>query len=291
MTAAQIVAHLESVIGLNGSPRRVRAIIEDELIRAFATPAAEASELAEARAEAVARIISARQAASEETGTMYSLVLVGTSLDSVAGSCFPLPADTPEVTRIKRQRTTASQILLAIQALNFDQFEQFGSRVLHELGAVRTRVTPRSNDQGIDFYGELNLGQFTQVPAPFLRLAHDVKFTLLGQAKHYPNRAVGPSVVRELVGAVSLARTRTFSRETDDVLDDVAIRPHSPVVALLFTTGLISSGAARLALESGVIARGGEHLAVFLADKGVGMIEMNDHHMFDQNAFLAWLNG
>jgi hypothetical protein len=59
---------------------------------------------------------------------------------------------------------------------------------------------------------------------------------------------------------------------------------------MLFTTGELSSGAVQLAAEAGLIARTGEQLAVFLADKSVGMIEVDGENRFDNNAFLIWLN-
>lgn len=291
MTSAQIVAHLEGIVGPNGKPRRIKSLIESELISKYGYFPVQAAEFADRKFLSVSRLISEREQASYKDGTFYTLAIVGTGSESVAGSCFPLPIDTPEIARLKRQRVRASDVLTAIRGLDFNQFEKFGAKVLNELGATNTRVTKQNNDQGIDFLGELSLGALGNIPAPFLRLAHDVKFTFAGQAKHYPTRSLNPDVVRELVGAIGLARTKTFSKENLDLLDGVYLKPFSPLLALLFTTGELSSGAIHLADEAGVIARNGEQLAVFLADKGIGMVESVGEQSFSTIAFLEWLNG
>ena len=133
------------------------------------------------------------------------------------------------------------------------------------------------------------MGALHQIPSPFLKLAHDVVVLFAGQAKHYPDSSIGPEVVRELVGAVSLARTRTFSRTDLDIFEHLNLKPFSPLVTLLFTTGKITKGAAELAEQAGVIVRSGEQLAVFLADKGVGIIGC-PIGAFNAQAFHNWLN-
>jgi restriction endonuclease Mrr len=60
-------------------------------------------------------------------------------------------------------------------------------------------------------------------------------------------------------------------------------------LALLFTTGTVSSGATALAENAGIIIRGGEQLAVFLADRGVGVSEQGGVKSFDSAKFSLWL--
>jgi hypothetical protein len=108
-------------------------------------------------------------------------------------------------------------------------------------------------------------------------------------AKHYPDSSIGPATVRELVGALSLSRTATYSRDDLDLLDDVQLRPFSPIMALLFSTGEFTRGARHLAHRAGLITFSGSQLAVFLADRGVGLIEDAGHTRFDAAAFDAWL--
>jgi hypothetical protein len=290
MTPIRIVNRLEAVIGINGTPRRLTAAIECELTAHFGLSSIRASEEAERICPSVARIIADRALESESAGLSAKLVILGTTFDVVAGFCHVLPTDDSGVAAAKRHRTQINELLAAIRGLSFNEFEKFGARVLQEIGASNSHVTPHQGDQGIDFYGSLSLGRFQAIQPPFLRLAHDVVLLFAGQAKHYPNRSIGPEIVRELVGAVSLARTKTFSKSDVDIFDGLALRPHSPLLTLLFTTGEISRGAAHLAESVGVIARSGEQLAVFLADKGVGMQENeNGNVVFSRVKFDEWL--
>lgn len=122
-------------------------------------------------------------------------------------------------------------------------------------------------------------------------LAHDVEVRFAGQAKHYHNNSVGPSAVRELVGAISLARHKTFSSKTDDFFEDFGLKSFNPLVALLFSTGEITAGARSLAGGAGMIIKSGMQIAVFLADRGVGM-KMNESGVivFDRENFDIWLS-
>ena len=157
------------------------------------------------------------------------------------------------------------------------------------MGAKTVRVTPHSDDQGIDFYGLLSLGENSDLPAPFGKLAHDVTLRFAGQAKHYPNTAIGPDFIRELIGSISLARHKVFTTDYD-LFDDLQLLPFNPLVSMFFTTGRFTTGALELAEKAGIIARSGEQLAVFLADKGVGMEEVDGSLMFRSKRFFDWLD-
>jgi hypothetical protein len=290
MTPKAIADRLESAVGIDGGPRPLASVIEDELIRHFGLLAIHASELAEKVTPAVARIIASRATQAEQAGTIAALVLLGTTSDIIAGCCHILPLDAAMVAVAKRQRLHAGALLAAMRALTFNEFERFGARVLAEIGAGVYRITPHGGDQGIDFYGRLSLGEFQEFPAPFMKLAHDVVLLFAGQAKHYPNGSLGPDVVRELVGAVSLARTKSFSKTGIDIFHDFDLKPFSPLVTLLFTTGRISRGAALLAESAGIIARSGEQLAVFLADKRIGIKGTEGGDVFDRLKFMQWLD-
>jgi hypothetical protein len=171
------------------------------------------------------------------------------------------------VAAAKQHRVQANELLAAIRSLSYSEFEKFGARVLREIGVPNPHITPHRGGQGIDFYGRLSLGQFQIMKIPFLNLAHDVVLLFAKQAKHYPTRSIGPEIVRELIGAVSLARTKTYSITDIDIFEGLELKPFSPLIALLFTIGKISAGASHLAESAGIIARSGEQIAVFLADR------------------------
>lgn len=291
MKPLEIVKELEAMIGLDGRPVAVTLAIETVLIGSFNVPAIQAAEKAGRYAARVVNGIEERFREHQDQGTISVLCVLGSAQDMVAGSCYVLPGDAQDIQGAKRNRLSAQHLLAAIRALTFDQFEKFGSRVLRELGAQKVRVTPQSNDQGIDFYGVLNLGLLQQVPPAFFKLAHDVEIRFAGQAKHYPDRAVGSAAVRELVGAISLARHKTYSNKLgDDLFEDFGLKPFNPLLALLFSTGEITSGARSLSSGAGVIVKSGEQIAVFLADRGVGMnVADGGAVVFDQAIFDDWL--
>jgi hypothetical protein len=291
MTPKLIVERLEQVLGREARPVRLVSAIEIEMMGHFGLTAIEAAEKAEATEDAVAKAIESRALTANLNGVPTILSIVGTGAYTIAGACHVLPTDTPAIAAAKSGRRHQEDILSKIRSLNFSQFETFGKRILHELGALNPHVTPHGNDQGIDFFGEFSLGQVHDLPRPFLQLAHDVRLLFAGQAKHYPHRTIGPNIVRELVGAVSLARTKTFSQDGLDIFKDLEIRPFSPVVALLFTTGEITSGAVRLAASSGIVAKNGRQLASFLADRGVGVQTSAGGSAFSSTLFDSWLAG
>jgi hypothetical protein len=290
MNVATIVASLEAAVGLDGPPRDLQLAIEAVLIERHGLPAIQAAERADRLREKVAVSISQREAAISEAGGSPTLRVIGATGGLVTGFCYALPDEPPEITALRVRRAHAQAIFDRIRQLTFQEFEQFGARFLRELGARIGRVTAHSNDQGIDFYGEFSLGQLHAAPEPFLVLARDVRLLFAGQAKHYPDRSIGPAVIRELIGALTLARTKTHSADGVDIFKELAVRPFSPVLALIFTTGEFTSGAIRLAEAAGVIAKTGLQLAVFLADRGVGLIEQGGTHIFSEEAFTGWLN-
>lgn len=290
MTPNQLVDRLEETLGAAAAPVPLRKAIEQILKSDFSLPDIQAAERSESLVAGVVRTIGYRASEHENTGTLPVLTLVGSSTDVVCGSCFVFSTDGPVISAVKKNREFAKDILESMRRLTFAEFEKFGAAVLRELGVQKAYITPHAGDQGIDFYGEFSIGQLAGAPAPFFKLAHDTTFYFAGQAKHYPTRSIGPDVVRELVGAISLARTKTFSKSTVDLFEDVELRPFSPLMALLFTTGELTSGARSLAESAGLIARTGPQLALYLADRGVGISNATGIVEFDPNLFQAWLN-
>ena len=256
MNPKDILDRLESQLGFNAPPTRLRNAIESVLVSAFGVPPIKAAELAESREKKIGELINKKQFECINDGILFTLCLVGVEADSVAGSCYILTSDSPEIVQAKTHRLNTSPLLARIKALTFQEFELFGSKLLRELGARKTHVTPHSNDQGIDFYGIVSFGELNATPLSFFKLFHEVEIRFVGQAKHYPNSSIGTAIVRELVGSVDLARFKTYSIDTDP-FENINIKPFSPLVILLITSGTFTSGAIDLALRAGIIAKNG----------------------------------
>lgn len=289
LTPKQIADAIEQRVGLTGQPAQSRDILEQVFLRDFSLSAAEAAEQSDRHLLKVLREIGQRQSDKEANGEISIVNLRGTQNEIIYGSCHIFPDDNDDIRISKRHRISANKILSAIQSLSFFDFEKFGRKILHEVGCHFAEVTKHSGDQGIDFYGQLTVGSLLGASPAILKLMHDTKLAVIGQAKHYPERTIGPATVRELVGALSLSRTRTFSEDKVDILDGVQVQPFSPILAMLFSTGEFTRGARKLAERAGVIVFSGSQLSVFLADKGVGIIEHNGQTDFDPTTFSRWL--
>jgi hypothetical protein len=288
MNPKAVLSRLEAEIGINGSPRRLRDAIEFELKAHFGVGILRSAELAEQLEIPVRKLIEKIKLEKQQGGALPILALSSITPRTVMGSCWVEPSDLPEVTSAKLRRLHVEPLLNEIKSLTFNEFEVFGARVLKELGASIVRVTPHADDQGIDFYGVLSIGALGNIPTSFSQLAHDVKIRFAGQAKHYPNSSIGPNIIRELVGAISLARYKLFTSKAD-LFEDLELLAFNPLLAMIFTTGRFTSGARELTRKAGIIARSGEQLAVFLADRGVGMQDAGGVVNFDSATFRLWL--
>lgn len=288
MTPKAIVNAIEMKLGVSGRPRQLRDSIEQVLL-CSGMSAASAAEAVDRLKDKVTNEILLRRDASFEKGEIAILHLRGADMDIIHGSSFVFNDDKAEIKQSKINRVHASLIHAYLQSLNFSRFELFGKAVLREIGCRTARVTPHAGDQGIDFYGELTVGSLVGADPAVLKLMHETRVVLVGQAKHYPRNPIGPAVVRELVGALSLSRTHTFSKLDLDLLDGVHLRPFSPVMAMLFTTGDFTRGARILAAQAGLIAFSCWQLAVFLADRGVGLVDGASGRDFSPEVFDRWL--
>jgi len=289
LKAKDVLAKLETAIGVTGRPVRLLDAITLTLQENYSLLEIQAIEHAELLEEQIRDLI----VKEEGKSTYPKLTVVSSAEHLVAGYLFVSSSDSPDIATAKRGRLNVNALLQEMRMLSFKDFERFGACVLKELGAKQVRVTSHSDDQGIDFYGVLSLGQNSFLPSPFGQLAHDVRLLFAGQAKHYPTRPIGPELVRELVGSISLARYKVFtiSKDSKDLFEEgIELLPFNPLVAMFFTTGRFTSGALDLAKQSGVIARSGEELALFLADRNIGMYEDNGEIKFDANKFHNWLS-
>jgi hypothetical protein len=192
--------------------------------------------------------------------------------------------DPLDVQEAKKRLGAFAEYVSAIQAITPDDFEAVCRGMLVELGVDDAIVTRHSADEGIDFYGRLelegNLKRVGALPGIYRRLA----VWMVGQAKHYDSVQGGTPDIRAVVGAVDLARGNAFG-SANDQYSDLDIRVCDPIFYLFFTTGSISANGWHLLERSGVIAMDGEMVAAFLADRGVGW----QQDAFDADAFRAWV--
>jgi hypothetical protein len=244
----------------------------------------EAYEIAESWSPRILSLLRQELDELNRVGRFCSYAFNSSSSDLVQGSAFIEPGDHDEVKIAKAKRVHFGSYFSALRDLTPREFELLCAGVMQVLGVQKPVTTPHSADEGLDFYGRLNLSKQVSPGALFPGLQNQLDVWMIGQAKRYIDSNVSTPDIRDLVGAVTLARAHAFGSSIPKYAD-LAIRVCDPVFFLFFTTGRLSANAWDLLDRSGVVAMDGEMLAAFLADRGIGLNE----NKFDQPTFMGWL--
>jgi len=192
--------------------------------------------------------------------------------------------DSDELKAVKRRRARFQVYLAALVQLTPTDFEAMSRGILALLGVAAPKLTPRSGDEGIDFYGQLLLEDLLPRVEAMPDVYRRLSVWMIGQAKHYQATQVATPDIRELVGAIDLARGGAYGG-AGTKYQDLGILVCDPVFYLFFTTGKISTDGWRLLERSGVIGMDGEMVAAFLADQGVGV----ENDVFVEGRLGDWL--
>jgi len=207
----------------------------------------------------------------------------------IQGPCFVGPLDPLNVREQKLNRLYWKDYHAALKILTPREFEILCKKILSLLGIPKPVVTQYSGDEGIDFYGQLSIGDLIGHGPIYPVFESSLNAWMVGQAKHYLNIKVATPDIRDLVGAVYLGRSKAFGGSEVDKYKELDIRVCDPVFMLFFTTGEISQNGWALLKRSGVIGMDGEMVAAFLADKGVGVAINGSSKVFDSTKFISWL--
>lgn len=203
----------------------------------------------------------------------------------IQGAAFVEPRDPDDVKRSKRRAGQYNSYVAALGDLTPRQFEGLCVGVLSELGVEKAVLTQYSADEGIDFFGKLRLEKLMVPPHAVAGIERQLEVWLIGQAKHYKSGVVSTFEVRDLVGAVELAKGKAFG-SGDLKYPELSIRACDPVFYVLMTTGRLSAATWRLLDRSGVTGMDGSMVAGFLAEHGTGMKDSK----FDRASLMRWLN-
>lgn len=263
---------LPSILAIDAAPRDVGVLVEQVILQeGWAASPADAQELAERWRVRILVRLRTQLSELNVLGRFCIFDFNSSSNEMIQGACFVEPGvDAPEVVAAKRARSRMGHYAAALAALAPTGFEALCRGVLSLLGVNAPALTPSTSDEGIDFYGRVNVGGYLMPRLIMPGVSLMLNVWLVGQAKHYVSGQVATPLVRELVGAVRLAQAGAFSRVTS-AYPDLQIRLCDPVFYLFFTTGTISTPSWRLLQASGVVGLDGEMLAAFLADHEVGV--------------------
>jgi hypothetical protein len=279
------LALLPKVFSITSPPRSAEEwVMTIALSEGWCHTDAEASELAARWMEPFLAALRAEVSEMRRVGRVSSFDINSSSEYMIQGAAFIEPRDSIEVQEAKTRLARLSGYAEALGNLTAHDFEAVCRGILDQLQVENVQLTERGVDEGIDFYGRLRLERLLLPTARLPGIETQLSVWMVGQAKHFRVGQVSTPDVRDLVGAVELAKSGAYSTG-EQKYPDLQIRACDPVVYLFFTTGRISSYAWRLLDRSGVVGMDGEMVAAFLADRGIGV----EGGELEPTQFEAWV--
>lgn len=218
-------------------------------------------------------------------GQLCTYTLLESSGDYICGMACPLPTDDEGTLAEKARRGRLHAYIEAVINLDYSDFELLCCGILALIGVEQPRITRQTADQGIDFFGRLNLKKFLQSSSLPGGVESQMSIWLVGQAKQYISTKISTKILRELFGSGQLAKSSIFAGRTNP-LEGFCARVGDPVFYILITTGKISRDSWELAERSGLIIMEQTMIAAILCDNGVALTDNN----FDQELLEAWIN-
>lgn len=269
---------------LTQDPIRIETVIVRIAVReGWFASVAEAEVAAERWAPKVATRLTNSLNAARARGWPTRFEFNSSNPDAIQGACFAEPLDSDELKSAKSAGAFADDYLTVIRGLTGRQFEAVCRGVLVLLDCSDAVLTPRSGDQGIDFFGRIPMvGRLGRV---YVRGSIDRAMStwVVGQAKQI-GEPVGSGEVRELIGAIEGAR-RQISTDDGKALKELDLKPYGSAFGFFITTGDFTRGALQLIDQYGLLAMDGPAVASFLAEHAVA----DNSGSFDATVFDAWL--
>ena len=181
-------------------------------------------------------------------------------------------------------------------AVSTDEFEIVSAAALVLAGAREMHALCTGDEGGIDFFGRLEVRPASaQIPPGILHTTILPKELLvLGQAKRYPKDIkVGRPDIQKFKGQVSdcLDKYVGNARPPSHRVPDTYYHAREPHLGIFVTTGSFAETAMESTGASGIVLVSGIQLAQFLAFHRIGIVQRGDGLVFDEQEFLAWLNG
>ena len=204
----------------------------------------------------------------------------------IQGSCYVEPNSSPAERAAKKRRSNCVQIRDTLDGFSDQQFEGLCAEVLRLMFVKDPTCTKYNKDHGIDFFGKMLMGEIVNPPVIGPGAEDQIQIWLVGQAKNYRSLQVTTKEIREMIGSVSLARSKTFVGD-ESPYPNLELRLCDPVISLFLTSGTISRDAFSLMRKAGIVAMDGNQLSVFLADRNVGVVNGG----FDKKLFNDWALG
>jgi hypothetical protein len=278
----KIVSYIRREIKPDSAPTQIRTLV-DQCLNSLISPVDVSEQLDICLRKVTDRLISIRdQCLDDRTDCWFEFN--SSSPDWIQGPYYSEPKEDFRVREAKSLRVRSADIQELLESVSFGDFEKICAAVLVLIGAKNAKRTVHSRDQGIDFHGEIILGDLEVLSLPFFRFSDMFKFWIIGQAKHYPGSKVSTPEVRNLVGSVGLARVKEFG-STSDLMNDLVLRSCDPVFVVFMTTGSFTRDAQQLARNSGVILRDILDLSKVIADNASDVFPSAE---YSRRSLISW---
>lgn len=203
--------------------------------------------------------------------------------DMIQGSCYEEDSHSDALRESKIRRRHMDTYLEFIRTLTGRQFEGVCRGLLALLGCEDPVLTPKGNDQGIDFHGRIQMRGRLNMQYVQTAVDEAMHTWIVGQAKQIEGTVSTPEI-RDLIGAVEMARLG-ISADEGQALRELGMRPYDSVWRFFITTGSFSRDALKLINRLGLLGLDGDMVASILADHEVA----NVAGVCDPDAFAAWV--
>jgi hypothetical protein len=279
---ASAAAEIDGFVDITSKPRRTVDVLTEIILMRGWYIGDDAAEQASIWLNRFVMYLKNRREEARRLGSFVCYDFNSYDDNFIQGSCFCEPRDDPATLEAKSRRANTIPIAARFDTLSPIEFETLCGAVLWLFGVTTPKISRRSADGGIDFYGQ---APFAKVIAPERMPAgieKDLRVWIVGQAKHYKLSKVSTKDLRELIGSTELARSKIFAGTTDP-LDSLGIRVCDPVFYMIITSGNFTADSRDLISRSGIIAIDQMQLAQLLADNGIDAQEivLTKNHSFD----------
>lgn len=279
-----VVREFLQLIGITDKPRpAVEWLTTTCAATGLTATTEEAREWAEANQNRFLDLLRRELDELTELGRPTSFAFNSSSPYMIQGAAFVEPHEPPVIQAAKIRRARFANYVAALQQLGPLDFEAMCAGILSLLGVDRPTLTPRSGDEGIDFYGRLHLHKLLAGDF-YPTVEKQLAMWMVGQAKRYQAGQASTPAIRELLGSIELAKVRAHGTASE-THERLAINVCDPVAYLFFTTGRISRDVWQLLARTGIVGMDGEMIAAFLADREVGIRD----DQLDLALFSDWI--
>jgi hypothetical protein len=286
MKPKKLATHIAESFSPTSQPIELKLLCVEILIREESRDASDALEIAEQRSPMVLDYLQRLISAAEMDGYAERFELNSSSSNYIQGSCFCAPTDDAATVASKKLRANSWSYAIEIEKLNPIQFESLCCKLLSLMGVKSAQTTKRSGDEGVDFFGQIQLANELFGKSFASNFSHKIYIWIVGQAKHYKRLVSGTPELRDLFGSIELAKAGV-TNPVDPVQKLDRVKIADPVIYMFITSGKISKIARSLLAASGVFGVDGRMVETFLSDHGVAL---DPNGVVDAADFNRWVD-